>query len=437
MSQADSSARTPRSSRRDFIKTSVAVSGALAGGLSIAQSANAAGSDELEIGLVGCGGRGTGATEDTLSINKGVKLVAMADAFSDRLEGAYSNLKNKYADRVLVPPERKFVGLDAYKKLLDTTVDLVIFATPPGFRPIHFEAAIKAGKHVFIEKPVAVDPAGVRKVLEVAEEAKKKNLGVGVGLQRRHQAVYLDTIKQLHDGAIGDILFTRVYWNGAGVWVHPRKPGQTEMEYQIRNWYYFNWLCGDHITEQHIHNLDVGNWIMNDTPVKAEGMGGREVRKGKDYGEIYDHHAVEFTYKNGAKMFSQCRHIGGCWESVSEHAHGTKGTCDPGSGRIEGGTKWRFRGGGGNPYQVEHLDLITSIRNGKPYNEAPYGATSSMTSILGRLATYTGREVTWDAAMKSNFSLAPKEYSFDAEAPVKPDENGMYPVAVPGKWKFA
>jgi myo-inositol 2-dehydrogenase/D-chiro-inositol 1-dehydrogenase len=424
-------------SRRDFIKTSVAVGGALAGGLSVARSANAAGSDELEIGLVGCGGRGTGAADDTLSINKGVKLVAMADAFGDRLNGAHDQLKKKYGDRVSVPPERMFVGFDGYQKLLETTVDLVIFATPPGFRPLHFEAAVKAGKHVFMEKPVAVDSAGVRKVLEAAKVAKEKKLGVGVGLQRRHQQVYLDSIKQIHDGAIGDVLYTRVYWNGAGVWVNPRRPGQTEMEYQMRNWYYFNWLCGDHITEQHIHNLDVGNWIMNDLPVMAQGMGGREVRDGKDYGEIYDHHAVEFTYKNGAKMFSQCRHIGGCWDSVSEHAHGTKGYCDPGRGRIEGDNKWRFRGGGGNPYQVEHLDLVNSIREGNPLNEAEFGATSSMTSILGRMATYSGREIKWDEALNANYDLSPKTYSFDAEPPVLPDENGNYKIAVPGKWKWA
>ncbi|MEX2185931.1 MAG: Gfo/Idh/MocA family oxidoreductase [Pirellulales bacterium] len=424
-------------SRRSFLKTSVAVSGALASGLSVARSAHAAGSDELEIGLVGCGGRGTGAADDTLSINKGVKLVAMADAFSDRLNGAHDQLKKKYDDRVAVPPERKFVGFDAYQKLLETTVDLVIFATPPGFRPIHFEAAVKAGKHIFMEKPVAVDPAGVRKVLEAAKVAKEKNLGVGVGLQRRHQAVYVETIKQLHDGAIGDILFTRVYWNGAGVWVNPRKAGQTEMEYQMRNWYYFNWLCGDHITEQHIHNLDVGNWVMNDLPVTAQGMGGREVRDGKEYGEIYDHHYVEFTYKNGAKMISCCRHIPGCWDSVSEHAHGTKGYCNPGSGRVEGENKWRYRGGGGNPYQVEHLDLVTSIREGKPYQEAEYGATSSMTSILGRMATYSGREVKWDDAIKADYDLSPKEYSFDAAPPVLPDENGNYKIAVPGKWNWA
>jgi myo-inositol 2-dehydrogenase/D-chiro-inositol 1-dehydrogenase len=436
MTQPSQSSGSP-ASRRDFIKTSVAVGGALAGGLSVARSANAAGSDELEIGLVGCGGRGTGAADDTLSINKGVKLVAMADAFGDRLNGAHDQLKKKYGDRVSVPSERMFVGFDGYQKLLETTVDLVIFATPPGFRPLHFEAAVKAGKHVFMEKPVAVDSAGVRKVLEAAKVAKEKKLGVGVGLQRRHQQVYLDSIKQIHDGAIGDVLYTRVYWNGAGVWVNPRRPGQTEMEYQMRNWYYFNWLCGDHITEQHIHNLDVGNWIMNDLPVMAQGMGGREVRDGKDYGEIYDHHAVEFTYKNGAKMFSQCRHIGGCWDSVSEHAHGTKGYCDPGRGRIEGDNKWRFRGGGGNPYQVEHLDLVNSIREGNPLNEAEFGATSSMTSILGRMATYSGREIKWDEALNANYDLSPKTYSFDAEPPVLPDENGNYKIAVPGKWKWS
>ena len=265
----------------------------------------------------------------------------MADAFEDRLKGSLQNLKSAMQsagqpESIDVPAERQFVGFDAYQKAIDAGPDLVILATSPGFRPIHLEAAVKAGKHVFMEKPVAVDGAGVQMVLAATEEAKKKNLAIGVGLQRHHQNSYLETIKRLQDGAIGDIVYSRVYWNGSGVWVKPRVPGESEMTYQMRNWYYFNWLCGDHIVEQHIHNLDVINWLNGKYPVEAKGMGGRQVRVGKEYGQIFDHHAVEFEYDDGSRMISQCRHIPSCWDSVSEHVAGTKGTCDISGGNIDG-----------------------------------------------------------------------------------------------------
>jgi predicted dehydrogenase len=237
----------------------------------------------------------------------------------------------------------------------------------------------------------------------------------------------LETIKRLQDGAIGDIVCTRVYWNGAGVWVNPRKEGQTDMEYQMRNWYYFNWLCGDHIVEQHIHNLDVSNWLKGAHPIKAEGMGGRQVRTGADYGEIYDHHAVEFEYPDGSRMFSYCRHIPGCWDSIAEYAHGSKGKADISGARIEsGGDKWRYSGENPNPYQVEHDDLIASIRSGSPLNEGENGAHSSMTAILGRLCTYSGKMISWDEAINSEINLAPKHYAFDAAPPTPL-------IAVPGQ----
>ncbi len=419
-------------SRREFLKTSsLAVVGTgLAGGLSVARSAHAAGDDTIKIGLVGCGGRGSGAASQALHVQGNVKLVAMGDAFEDRLHFSLSNLQKEdgLSPKIDVPKERQFVGFDAYKKVLEAGIDLIILATPPGFRPIHFAAAVEAGKHVFMEKPVAVDAPGVRAVLAATAEAKKKNLAVGVGLQRRHQKNYLETIKRLQDGAIGDIVCTRVYWNGAGVWVKPRKEGQTDMEYQMRNWYYFNWLCGDHIVEQHIHNLDVGNWLKGATPIKAEGMGGRQVRTGKEFGEIYDHHAVEFEYADGSRMFSYCRHIPGCWDSVTEHAHGSKGTADISGSRIESGSgdKWRYRGDNPNPYQVEHDDLFASIRSGNPINEGEHGATSSMTAILGRMCTYSGKMITWDEAINSQINLGPKHYAFDAAPPTPM-------VAVPGQ----
>jgi predicted dehydrogenase len=285
-------------SRRDFIKKSslLVAGGAVAGQLNIAQAAHSFGSDTIKIGLIGCGGRGRGAAVQAMNTTGRVELVAMADAFGDQLQSAYRSVKSEHGDKVDVPEERRFVGFDAYKRVLETDADLVILATPPGFRPLHFEAAVNAGKHVFMEKPVAVDAPGVQRVLATAAESKRKNLAVGVGLQRRHEEAYKETIARLQDGIIGDIILTRVYWNGDGVWVRPRIDRYTEMEYQMRNWYYFNWLCGDHITEQHIHNLDVINWLKNGYPVEANGQGGRQVRKGKDHGQIYDHHFVEFTY---------------------------------------------------------------------------------------------------------------------------------------------
>ncbi len=437
--------------RRSFLSTAskAAAGGALLATLPVERFALGASPGEpLKIALIGCGGRGSGAANQALSTQGEVKLIAMADAFRDRLDSSFNNLQKQHKDRVDVPDDHKFVGFDAYKHAIDLA-DVVILATPPGFRPIHFEEAVKQGKHIFMEKPVATDAPGVRKVLAAAQEAKKKNLKVGVGLQRHHQKGYIETIKRLQDGAIGDLVSLRAYWNGSGVWVRPRKPGQTEMEYQMRNWYYFNWLCGDHITEQHIHNLDVINWLKNGHPVRAQGMGGRQVRKADfktdqtpitidphtlDYGQIFDHHFVEFEYADGSRLFSQCRHIAGCWDSVSEHVQGTKGSSDISRFTISGPNAWRHRNQGDkNPYQQEHDDLFAAIRDDKPYNEAEYGAISTMTSIFGRMATYSGKMIEWDDAINSDISIMPKEYAWDAQPPVVPDVNGIYPVPVPGK----
>jgi predicted dehydrogenase len=432
--------------RRSFLQTtSTVVGGALVGALSIERAAHAAGSDEIKIALIGCGGRGSGAANQALSTEGKIKLIAMADAFPDRLNSSLNELKKAKAEKVDVPEEHKFIGFDAYKKAI-ALADVVILATPPGFRPIHFEEAVKQGKHVFMEKPVSTDAPGVRRVLAAAAEAKKKNLKVGVGLQRHHQLGYLETIKRINDGTIGDIVNMRVYWNDGGVWVRPRQPGQTEMEYQMRNWYYFNWLCGDHINEQHIHNLDVANWVLTHQekaspdeqahPIRAHGMGGRQVRTGKEYGEIFDHHAVEFEYPSGARVFSQCRHIRGCWSSVNEYAHGTKGSSDLEAYKIMGENAWNGeRKGQKDPYQQEHDDLFDAIRNDKPYNEAFRGAYSTMTSIMGRMATYSGVVVSWEDALNSEISIMPKEYSWDATPPTVPDEHGFYPIPMPGSTK--
>ncbi len=427
--------------RRRFLATSSAASLATAlatKGFALPQegaaASNAAGEAELRIALIGCGGRGTGAAEQALSTAGSVRIVAMADAFSDRLEGARNYLAERFADKVDVPAERRFVGFDAYQKAIDCDVDVVVMATPPGFRPIHFAYAIEKGRHVFMEKPCAVDGPGVRAVLAAAKEAERKNLRVGVGLQRHHQRPYQETIARIHDGMIGTPILMRAYWNSGGVWVRERQPGQTEMEYQMRNWYYFNWLCGDHIVEQHIHNLDVANWVMKDYPAEAQGQGGRSIRTGIDHGEIYDHHMVEFTYAAGAKLLSQCRHQPGTDSNVSEHIHGSEGYANPGAGRLErlNGEKWRYRGESPDPYQVEHDALFAAIRAGSAHNEAVRGAMSSATSVLGRMATYSGKRVRMTDLLESKVALVPSAYDWEANPPSMPDENGRYPIAVPG-----
>ena len=433
--------------RRQFVKTSAAATAVAAttGGILIPQlsaqaSAYVAGSDTLKVAVIGCGGRGAGAADQALSVKQDVKLVAMADAFKDRLDESYENLKKKHgtSGRLDVPEEHKFVGFDGYKQAI-ALADVVILATPPGFRPIHFEEAVNAGKHVFMEKPVATDAPGVRKVLEMAEKAKQKNLNVVVGLQRHYQPSYLELMKRLHDGEIGEITGGQVYWNSSGVWERPREPQQTEMEYQMRNWYYFTWLCGDHIMEQHIHNIDVANWAKQAYPVKAQGMGGREVRTGPDHGQIFDHHYVEFHYEDGTMINSQCRHMEGCMNKVSESFVGTKGRATTDNNTeitdLKGSSLWRHRGKNDpNPYQVEHDRLFAAIASGEVINDAENGAKSTMTSLMGRMATYSGKVIEWEEALNSDISLMPQRFAFDADPPVMPVE-GRYPVPVPGKTK--
>ena len=423
-------------SRRGFLKTGVTAS-ALAATLPISRSAWAQGSDTIRLGLIGCGGRGTGAAGqalDTNSESNRVKLTAVADPFKFRADNALKELKNKHKDNV---DAKAFIGVDGYKEVLASDVDMVILTSPPGFRPLHFEAAVKAGKHVFMEKPVATDAPGVRRVLEANKIAKDRKLAVAVGLQRHHQSDYKSTIKMLKEGAIGDIILTRAYWNGDGVWTRNRQANQTELEYQLNNWYYFNWLSGDHICEQHIHNLDVINWLMDGPPAEAQGQGGRQVRTGEENGQIYDHHFVEFTYPNGTKLLSQCRHIPGCWNSVSEFAHGTNGWADISGGKIynkKNEVVWKSPAGE-NGWAQEHVDLFAQIRKGEIPNEGDYGATSTMTSIMGRMATYTGKLLKWDQCLNSQVGLANFDSidSFDDEAPIKPDEKGRYWIPTPGQ----
>lgn len=427
--------------RREFLKTSALIAGGAVLSHIPLVGAYAAGSDVIKVALIGCGGRGTGAAFDAIASGANIKIVALADAFKDNLDSTYEKLVTRYPDKIAIPDEQKFVGFDAYKKAI-ALADVVLLATPPGFRPIHFEEAIKMGKHVFMEKPVAVDIPGIHKVLAAAEEAKRKKLNVVVGLQRRYQTNYREGVKRIKDGAIGDVFSGQVYWNSGGVWVRPRNPLQTEMEYQMRNWYYFNWLCGDHIVEQHVHNIDVANWVKGAYPVSIQGTGSRAWRTGKEYGEIYDNHAVELTYADGAVIYSQCRHFEGTTNRVDETFQGTKGKAYFSAGGHRANL-WDAKGnaiythdgkGNPNPYQQEHLELFTALSKGEyKFKDAEHGAYSSLTGIIGRLATYSGQVIKWDDALKSTVDLMPERFAWDASPKVLPNAEGIYPYAIPGQ----
>ncbi|WP_300603114.1 Gfo/Idh/MocA family oxidoreductase [Niabella sp.] len=433
-----------KTTRRDFVKNGSLIAGGLLaapvmGNVNFFSGAKG----EIKIALIGCGGRGTGAVSQALSTKQNVKLVAMADAFKDRIDSCYKTITSKddsgiSPEKINVPEANKFTGFDAYKKAI-ALADVVILTTPPGFRPIHFEEAVRQGKHIFTEKPMATDPAGIKKVLDAAEIAKQKKLNVVVGLQRRYQDSYRALFER--KDMIGEIISGQVWWNNSGVWVKQREPQQTEMEYQMRNWYYFNWLCGDHINEQHIHNIDVMNWFKNAYPVRAQGMGGRQVRTGKQYGEIYDHHYVEFQYADGSILNSQCRHIPGTMSKVDELLVGTKGSifCDQAVIKDRSGkVLYAFdKKNERNPYQTEHDELFEAIAKGEhKFSNAEYGAKSTLTAIIGRMATYSGQVIEWDKALNSGIDIMPKEYAFNATPPVVPDADGFYPIAMPGKTKY-
>ncbi|WP_149244802.1 Gfo/Idh/MocA family protein [Dyadobacter sp. 32] len=439
--------------RRDFLKASSLLAGGALLNPIQSYGYNSAVDDTIRVALIGCGGRGGGAAAQALSTSQNVQIVAMADAFKDRLDQTYSNLiSKKYKNaagapvdaltKVKVPDDRKFVGFDAYKKAIALKdVDVVILATPPGFRPWHFEEAVKNNKQIFMEKPVATDAPGIRKVLEVAEEAKRKKLNVVVGLQRHYQANYLAAIKRIQDGAIGDIVGGQVYWVGSSPWMKERQANQTEMEYQMRNWYYFNWLCGDHISEQHVHNIDVANWVKGGYPVQIQGTGGRAVRTGKAYGEIFDHHTLDLVYADGTTISSQCRQFEGTWNKVDEAFVGTKGRIDSFERKrtvlkdYKGGVIYQHDDKGDkDPYQVEHDELFAAVAKGEyKFADAENGAKSTMTAIMGRMATYSGKMIKWDEALNSNINLFPDKLAWDASPKILPGPDGLYPVAVPGK----
>ena len=433
-----------KNTRRTFCKQTVAATtGILASTLPLDAMSNVYDNKKLKLALIGCGGRGSGAAVQALTADDKVELYAMADAFRDRIDSSLNGIKEHFdgSKNIDVKEKNMFTGFDAYKKAIDLC-DVVILTTPPGFRPLHFEYAINNDKHVFMEKPLATDAPGIRKVLEVAKIAKDKKLNVVVGLQRHYQDKYITLFNKVVNGDIGKIVSGQVYWNDGGVWVKKRKSSQSELEYQMRNWYYFTWLCGDHILEQHIHNIDVANWFIGDYPISAQGMGGREVRNGIDHGQIFDHHFVEFTYASGAVISSQCRHQTGTASRVDEVFQGSNGSVVTGKGEmtdLSGNIKYKYPNKWNedpNPYQVEHDKLFQSIRNNEVINDVEYGAKSTMTAIMGRMATYTGKKITWDQAINSKEMLVPNNLTWNSTPPTLPDDNGKYLVAIPGKTKF-
>lgn len=427
--------------RRDFIKKSgtALVGGALLSN-PIASRAFTFDDAPIKIALIGCGGRGTGAVVNAFNTGQNIQLVAMADAFEDKVREAHGRLEKKYGDKVDVPKVRQYVGFDAYKKAINDA-DVVFLTTPPGFRPYHFEEAVKQGKQIFMEKPVAVDVPGINKVLENAKEAKRKKLNVVVGLQRRYQKSYREAFKRIRNGEIGDIVAGQVYWNSGGVWVNEREPQQNEMEYQMRNWYYFNWLCGDHIVEQHVHNIDIANWLKDAYPVSIQGVGSRAHRIGVDYGEIYDNFSIEMTYADGSVVSSQAAHFEGSHTRVDETFQGTKGRVYLSSDNkailwdANGNEIYNHDGKDDpNPYDQEHVGLFKAIRDGEyKFNNAEYAAYSTLTGIIGRAACYTGKVIKWEDALKSEVTQMPENIDWNTAPIPAARKDGLYPAPIPGK----
>ena len=439
-------------SRRHFVKTALGT--AAAASLPYVSTSHAASALPIHIGVIGCGGRGTGAALDALraatnviypmdtyhtedavegarAAAQGVHIVALADAFADRLAHCRKQLQKV---GMPVPEDRCFIGIDAYKKVMDLPdVNYVILATPPHFRPAHLRAVVEAGKHAFVEKPVAVDATGVRSVIESGEIAKRKGLAIGAGTMRRRENGSRQTTQRIQEGRIGQVIACEAIWSGGELWSIPRKPSWTDMEDQLRNWLYYTWLSGDFIVEQFVHNLDIINWVLGEHPVRAFAMGGRQVRTDPRFGDIYDHFTVEYQYASGVRCFAMDRQTNGCAGRVEEVFLGTKGIARFGLFRgwgidFKGGEKWRFSGPRNNPYHQEHEDLINSIRSGRPINEARQLAESTLTAIMGREATYSGQIIEWDNALNSTQDLTPSTYDF-GPIPTRP-------VPMPGKYKF-
>jgi predicted dehydrogenase len=418
------------SSRREFLKS--AALGTVASSLGI-PLVHAAGGDLLKVGLIGCGGRGTGAAEQALKADPNVKLVAMGDAFADRLDKSLKILKanEEISAKIDVPDDRRFVGFEAYKNVIAAS-DVVVLCEPPHFRPSHLKAAVEAGKHVFAEKPVAVDAPGVRSVLATCEEAKKKGLSIVSGLCLRYSKDFREAMKRIHEGAIGEIVTVLANDYRGGRWAKPRQPDWNDMTYHMRNWYNFTWLSGDFNVEQHVHYLDIASWVLKDEyPVRAVGMGGRQVLTAPEHGNIYDHFSVTYEYANGARLISNTRHHAHCKNESSAAALGSKGRAHLSEDRmtIWGGNAWDEKCRDHKFYQTEHDELFASIRNGKPINNGEYMSKSTLLAIMGRMSAYTGQEISWEQALHSKEDLSPPKYDWDVA--IKDP-----PVAIPGQTKF-
>lgn len=420
-------------SRRAFLKGA----GAAAATLSIQRGAHAAGSDIIKVGLIGCGGRGSGAAVNAINAGPDIRLVAMADIFEPYARGARDRLKQARPEQVDVPDERLFVGFDAYQKVIQCA-DVVLIAAASHFHPLHLKAAVDAGKHVFCEKPHAVDVPGLKLAMAAGEEAKKKNLALVSGLCWRYDPGVREAMKRIRDGAIGEIVAIQETYITSPYGLRERQPGWSEMVYQYQNWYHFNWLSGDQTGQQLIHSLDKASWALGDQPpVVAWGLGGRQVCVEPKYGDQFDHHAVVFEYANGVRVFGFCRAQLNCYNETSDVIFGTKGRAVlPSKPRIEGQNEWVYKGPKVSMYDVEHKELFDSIRAGKPINNSDYMFTSTMLGILAQMVCYTGQRITWQQAMQSKHRLGPDRYAFDAEPPVKPGPDGRYPCALPGVTRF-
>jgi len=435
---------TPGTSRREFLRTSTAAVPAavltgLAGGIGYA-----AGSDTIRVGMIGCGGRCTEAATQAMDADKGVRLVAMADIVMDRLREKRAQLHAKYPEQVSVDDDHCFAGFDAYKHVIESA-DVVLIANAAKFHPMHLMAAVQAGKHVFVEKPHAIDPAGIKVVMAACELARQKNLCVLSGLQSRFWPGYRETIQRIHDGAIGDIVAIQETWLRAPYVLYPRTPGLTEAEYQASNQYHFHWLSGDDVPQTLIHNFDRAKWTMREqTPIRCYGMGGRSTLHGEIYGSVFDHHGMVYEFASGVRLYAFCRTIPDCYEENSSVVLGTKGRASVTATRIDGETSWRYSGPrmnsspAANPYQIEHVELFKAIRSGNPINSGSYMAGSTLMGIMGQISCYTGKAVTWDQVSTSDFCYPPRPEtcSKDMEPPVKRNAEGIYPVFTPGVTKL-
>jgi myo-inositol 2-dehydrogenase/D-chiro-inositol 1-dehydrogenase len=430
---------TRQTTRRQFLANSgLLAAAATAGGLAVARSAHAAGEGTLKVGLIGCGGRGSGAAGNAMNAGEDVRLVAMADIFEDKVQGSLERLKQAKPDQVAVDDDHCFVGFDAYRKVIESDVDVVIIATTSHFQSMYLKAAVEAGKHVFCEKPHSLDVPGIHSVTAACREAENKGLSVVSGLCWRYDDRARETMKRVHDGAIGEILAIQETYMVGPYGVVPRDPNWSELQYQFRNWYHFNWLAGDQVLQQLIHSIDKGAWALRDqTPVKAWGIGGRSNCFGPQYGDLFDHQGIVYEYADGVRMYGVCRNHVGCYNELSDTIYGTRGKAYLSNQfRIEGATDWRYKGSARSMYDLEHQALFDSIRSGKPINNGLYMARSTLLALLGQFVCHTGKEIAWEQLMGSRHRVTRDRYDWDMKPPIEPNAKGEYDIAVPGLTKF-